>query len=74
MDLIILDLNMPGMGGAAALPIIRRLRPELPVLLATGRVDQDALDLVQTIPRVSLMPKPFAMAELKKRLAPFSGR
>ena len=44
------------------------------MLLATGRVDQDALDLVQTIPRVSLMPKPFAMAELKKRLAPFSGR
>ncbi len=74
VDLIILDLNMPGMGGAAALPIIRRLRPEVPVLLATGRVDQDALDLVQTIPRVSLMPKPFAMAELKKRLAPFSGR
>ena len=73
VDLIILDLNMPGMGGAAALPAIRRLRPEAPVLLATGRVDQDALDLVQAIPGVSLMPKPFALAELRKRLAPFSG-
>ena len=67
-DVVILDLNMPGMGGAVALTRIRALRPELPILLATGRADEQALELVQTVPLVTLMAKPFAMLELRQRL------
>ncbi|HEX9081104.1 MAG TPA: ATP-binding protein, partial [Holophagaceae bacterium] len=36
VDGVILDLNMPGIGGATTLVRLRALRPELPVLLATG--------------------------------------
>jgi PAS domain S-box-containing protein len=72
-DLVILDLNMPGLGGAATLPRIRELRPELPVLVVTGRVDQEALDLVQRVPRVGLMPKPFTLAEVRQHLEPYCG-
>lgn len=68
-DAVILDLNMPGMGGAAALKRIRALHEELPVLLATGRADQDALDLVAEVPRVRLMAKPFSLADLREGLA-----
>jgi uncharacterized membrane protein YgdD (TMEM256/DUF423 family) len=61
-DLVILDMNMPGMDGAAALPRIRALCPNVPVLLATGRADQKAIDLVETHARVTLLkfcrPKP----------------
>jgi PAS domain S-box-containing protein len=67
-DVVILDMNMPGLGGTGTLPRLRALRPEVPVLLATGRVDQAALDLVRLHPKVTLLPKPFTMGELKQHL------
>ena len=68
-DMVILDINMPGLGGAKTLRRLRDQYPDLPVLLATGRVDQVALDLVGVHPHVSLLPKPFSMKELQARLA-----
>ena len=67
-DLVILDLNMPGMGGAETLPRLRALRPGLPVLVATGRADQTALDLVARHEAVSLVQKPFSTDDLRARL------
>jgi two-component system, cell cycle sensor histidine kinase and response regulator CckA len=65
---VILDMNMPGLGGAGTLPRLRDLRPDLPVLLATGRTDQTALDLAKSHPRITLLPKPFTLADLKRGL------
>jgi PAS domain S-box-containing protein len=67
-DLVILDLNMPGLGGGGTLPRLRTLRPTMPILLATGRADQTALDLVEAHPLVTLLTKPFSMEELQERL------
>ncbi|WP_316411847.1 PAS domain S-box protein [Mesoterricola silvestris] len=67
-DLVILDMNMPGLGGAETLKELRPLLPTVPVLLATGRVDQGALDLVAAHPHVHLLPKPFSMQDLQKML------
>jgi PAS domain S-box-containing protein len=67
-DVVILDMNMPGLGGAGTLPRLRALRPTLPVLLCTGRADQTALDLVAAHPHVTLLPKPLHMAELRQLL------
>ncbi len=64
-DLIILDLNMPGLGGTGSLPLLRSLRPKVPVLLATGRADQTAQSLVAAHPGVTLVPKPFGVKELQ---------
>jgi signal transduction histidine kinase len=72
-DVVILDMNMPGLGGARTLAALRALRPDLPVLLATGRTDQVALDLVETFPLVSLMPKPFGIDELRRNLSALAG-
>jgi CheY-like chemotaxis protein len=69
-DLMILDMNMPGLGGAGTLSRLRALRPDLPVLLATGRVDELVLALVEASPQVVLLPKPFGLEELRKHLAP----
>ncbi|BDU77590.1 PAS domain-containing protein [Mesoterricola sediminis] len=63
-DLVILDMNMPDLDGGATLARIRRDHPTLPVLLATGRADQTALDLVAAHPYVTLLPKPFNLQEL----------
>ncbi len=68
VDLVILDMNMPGLGGIGTLPRLRVLRPEVPVLLATGRVDQTALTLASAHPGVTLLSKPFGMKELQKHL------
>jgi len=70
-DVVILDMNMPGLGGAGTLPRLRALRPNLPILLATGRADQVALDLTATQPFVTLLSKPFTMVDLQKVLEPF---
>lgn len=67
-DVIILDMNMPGWGGKGTLPRLRALRADVPVLLATGRADQEALDLVAAFPFVTLLAKPFGIAELKRNL------
>jgi CheY-like chemotaxis protein len=66
--LVILDLDMPGMGGAATLPLIRRLRPGLPVVIATGRLVHEAAELARGFPLVSLMPKPYGLRELRSQL------
>jgi DNA-binding response OmpR family regulator len=40
----------------------------VPVLLATGRVDQAALDLAAAHAHVTLLAKPFGMKELRAQL------
>ena len=67
-DLVILDMNMPGLGGIGTLPRLRVLRPTVPVLLATGRIDQTALTLAAAHPGVTLLPKPFGLQELQQHL------
>lgn len=48
-DIVILDKEMPGLGGFDVLPAFRRRRPEVPVILVTAfggaRVAEEALKL-----------------------------
>ncbi|MCE1205455.1 MAG: PAS domain S-box protein [Holophagaceae bacterium] len=67
-QVLILDMNMPGLGGHGTLPLLRDRHPDLPVFLATGRVDQAALELARAYPGVTLIPKPFSMRDLKEHL------
>ena len=71
-DLVILDMNMPGLGGAGTMPLLRARHPAIPVLLATGRVDQEALDLVARDPMAALLPKPFGIEDLKAHFGRFA--
>jgi PAS domain S-box-containing protein len=73
-DVVILDMNMPGLGGQGTLPLLRERHPELPVLLATGRVDPAALELARTYPCVTLLPKPFSMKDLREHLKAVAGK
>jgi CheY-like chemotaxis protein len=67
-SLVILDIDMPGLGGAGTLPLIRDQRPDLPVVIATGRVTAKVDELLRGFPHVALLPKPFGLRELKDRL------
>ena len=67
-DVIILDVNMPGLGGAKTLAHICQTWPEIPVLLATGRVDPGVFALLDNYPAVGLLTKPFTHADLVQKL------
>jgi len=72
-DMVILDMNMPGLGGKRTLPLLREMLPNVPVLLSTGRTDQAALDLSKAHPFVTVLPKPFAIQELQMCLESLIG-
>jgi CheY-like chemotaxis protein len=63
-DLVILDLNMPGLGGVGTLPRLRALNPSVPIILVTAWVDDVARDLAEAHPQVSLLAKPFSLKQL----------
>jgi CheY-like chemotaxis protein len=67
-DLVILDMNMPGLNGAETLAELLTFRPEQRVLLATGYSDQDAASLASGHPLVSHIHKPFTLEELRDKL------
>jgi PAS domain S-box-containing protein len=67
-DAVILDLNMPEMGGLEALGHIHDLRPGLPVLVATGYLDSVAAERLRNEPNTLALAKPFSKAELEKQL------
>jgi CheY-like chemotaxis protein len=68
-DLVILDMNMPGMNGAETLARIKAFRPAQAVLMASGHNDGEVSQLVGSYPGVSSIQKPFSMKELAHKLA-----
>lgn len=67
-DAVLLDMNMPGMGGMAACKEIRSIEPGLPVLMVTVRDSQD--DKVEALESGAddYVTKPFHMRELTARV------
>jgi CheY-like chemotaxis protein len=62
LDAVVLDLGMPGMGGEACLARLGELRPELPVVVATGYADQ--ADRMDGAGAAGFVGKPFRRLEL----------
>jgi len=69
VDVVVLDWNMPGLGGAGTLPLLRALRPDLPVVIATGANDAEALGMPMAMAGVQRISKPFTFEELQSVLS-----
>jgi signal transduction histidine kinase/CheY-like chemotaxis protein len=67
VDLLVLDLNMPVMGGAETLANIRSLRPDLPAVLATGFLDEATAALLAAMPRTAVLAKPYSLAQFQEK-------
>jgi CheY-like chemotaxis protein len=66
-DLAILDEQMPRMPGSALLRELRRVRPDLPVIIASGQ--GPLLSVAQEgLPGVHWLNKPYELAELKRQV------
>jgi CheY-like chemotaxis protein len=72
-DLVILDMNMPGLNGAQTLARLLELRPGLPVLMATGYSDDAITPLLDGRSNVSCLSKPFNLQELRAKLEAMRG-
>ncbi|HEX7552160.1 MAG TPA: ATP-binding protein, partial [Geothrix sp.] len=68
-DLVILDLSMPGLDGEGTLERLRLLKPDLPIILATGFQDDRVTRILERFPNVDVLAKPFTLMDLKVKLA-----
>ncbi|MDQ2824635.1 MAG: response regulator [Verrucomicrobiota bacterium] len=62
--LILLDLTMPFMNGEETFNRVREIRPDLPIVLCTGFVQQDKLDRLMSAGLAGFLRKPIAPDEI----------
>ncbi|MDO8803625.1 MAG: response regulator [Elusimicrobiota bacterium] len=71
IDLVFMDVKMPGMDGIEVFRQMRLLRPEVRVVLITGLPDEETFDRALAVSEdvvEGFIPKPFKPADLRKCL------
>jgi len=68
-DLVLLDINMPGMNGLQVLKQIRALDRSLPVIMVTANQNTKAAVEAQTFGVFAYVPKPFDFRRLDHLVA-----
>jgi PAS domain S-box-containing protein len=63
-DLVLTDLSMPGASGLDFARNVLALRPDVPVILTTGYIDPDDLDLARRIGVCEVILKPTTIEEM----------
>jgi two-component system, cell cycle sensor histidine kinase and response regulator CckA len=68
IDLVILDMIMPGMDGGATFDRIRELRPAMPVILSSGyAIDGQAQQILEKGCN-GFLQKPFTISALSRQI------
>jgi PAS domain S-box-containing protein len=65
---VITDLHMPHMDGLAFVRALRRVLPDVPVVLASGRLDDSLVDAFRALGVTSRLDKPFTEAQLAQQM------
>ena len=66
VDLVLLDLSMPGMNGVDTFREIHMLRPALPVMIVTAYPDSDLMAKALEIGPFSMISKPVDLLQIQK--------
>ncbi|HQH70344.1 MAG TPA: ATP-binding protein, partial [Candidatus Hydrogenedentes bacterium] len=64
ISLVIMDLLMPGMGGAAAIKCLRERAPELPCIISSGYGTDTVEPALQQDERIRFVPKPYRAMDM----------
>ena len=67
-DLVLLDVNMPGMNGMAGLLAIRNAAPATPVVIVSGREDRDTVDQAMGCGAAGFIPKSLSRDGMRQAL------
>jgi PAS domain S-box-containing protein len=68
VDLLLLDVRMPDLGGREAAALMHRIRPNIPVLFSSGFNDPAIRDDTVSAPGFALLQKPFGRDELLRAI------
>jgi len=66
IDAILLDLTMPELSGEAALRAIRAIRPDVPIVLASGFDEREVARRFEGLGVIGFAQKPFQMRKLRR--------
>ncbi len=69
IDLVMLDINMPGMDGTATCEEIRSIRPDIPVLFCSGRSHREGAARIAGQRGAGFLQKPFTFDTLIAKIA-----
>jgi len=67
-DLVLLDIEMPGLNGLDTLSQLLQFRPELKVVMCSCRDDVDTITRAQALGAHDYLPKPFRQVQLSAAL------
>jgi PAS domain S-box-containing protein len=65
---VLLDLKMPVMGGREAFLEMRRIDPDVPVLVCTGFGENEEVQALRSLGAVGMLSKPYRIADLAEAL------
>ena len=75
-DLLLMDIFMPGMDGLETMRLILKQRPDIPIIMTSGRphtpnstAEPDYLTMATKLGAISALPKPFKPATLLAMVA-----
>jgi CheY-like chemotaxis protein len=63
-DMVFLDYNMPGLNGVETLSEIKRLTPNVSVVMMTSTVNEDVIERAQASGALAFLKKPFYPADI----------
>ncbi len=66
IDLVVLDLNMPGMGGLACFRKLLNIKPDIKVIIMSGYIDRGTIKESMKLGAMAYLDKPFSMHDLLK--------
>jgi len=71
IDLVILDILMPGISGTKVLAEINAKYPELPVLIISGYTEENLEEAISHLKYWDFMMKPFSLGEISGKIKEF---
>jgi CheY-like chemotaxis protein len=68
IDLVILDMILPGMDGGAIFDRIRQIQPDMPVILSSGYAINGQAEIIMRRGCNGFIQKPYAISELSQKI------
>jgi CheY-like chemotaxis protein len=62
--MVLLDLSMPGMSGQETLPELRKIRPEVPIIVSSGYSESETMRLFEGHNVSAFLQKPYTSSRL----------